>query len=114
METISVTRKATIQNPTQLKRSSFTLPGVFGTTWEKLQFNYYAIIVMTLLIGSCVGAIAAANILSSGASTWQLALCASLSMFNNTTAIGNMPVKWVVWSFLIALIGNVMLIAVNL
>lgn len=114
MKTISATTGTSTFQGSKEKEVSFSLPAVFGMTWEKLQFNYYSIIVMTLLVGSCVGAIAAANILSTNAPTWQLAACASLAMFNNTTAIGNMSIKWVVWSFVIALIGNTTLIALNI
>jgi hypothetical protein len=113
MRSATATTEAALKTG-QVKTSSFELPRLFGTTWEKLQFNYYAVIAFTLLAGSCIAGAAAANILENGAVTWQLGACAALAMFNNTTAIGNMPVKWVVWSFLIATMGNTILLLINI
>jgi hypothetical protein len=111
MKTITSSQEFNLQIE---KSQSNSESGIFGVSWETLKFNYYSVIVMTLLVGSCVGAIAAALILDNDAPIWQLAVCATLTMFNNTTAIGSMPVKWVIYSSIIALIGNVILIGINL
>ena len=114
MKTSSATQAPITLQSEREKSASFSLPSLFGTTWEKLQASYYPVIAMTILIGSCISGAAAANLLRTDAPTWQLAVCASLGMFNNTTAIGSMPVKWVVWSFVIATIGNASLIVASL
>lgn len=55
---------------------------------EKLEFSYFGLISMTILIGSIIGGISASVILSNDAPVWQLGLCAAVAMGNNTAAIG--------------------------
>lgn len=113
METISVSTRTSVQPSAQVKTATFSLPQVFGTTWEKLQYNYYSVMVFTIMVSTCIAGVAAAYILGNGAATWQLAACAILALINNTTAIAHMPVKWVVGTFLLSLTGNVVLIGMN-
>jgi len=62
---------------------------------EKLNFSYFGLISMTILIGSILGGIAAMFILQNDAPIWQLGICMSAAMANNVVAIGQAPVKWV-------------------
>jgi hypothetical protein len=88
--------------------------GAYGKFMEKLNFSYFGLISMTILIGSIVGGIAASYILSNDAPVWQLGLCAAVSMANNTAGIGQAPTKWVANLFIISLVVNILLILVNL
>lgn len=87
--------------------------GAYAKFIEKLNFSYFGIISMTILIGSIVGGIAASFILSNDAPVWQLGLCAAVSMANNTAGIGQAPTKWVVNLFIVSLVVNVLLILAN-
>lgn len=80
---------------------------------EGLNFSYFGLISMSILVGSIVGGIAAAAILSNDAPIWQLGLCAAVSMANNTAGIGQAPTKWVFNLFIISLIVNTLLIIAN-
>jgi hypothetical protein len=114
MKTLSVNNQSSFINTSSVKNKPFSLVSLFGTTWSELEFNYYSIIVFTLTVSSCIGGAAAAFILSTNAPTWQLAICAGVSMFNNSTAIGHAPVKWVIGSFITSMVLNILLIAINL
>jgi hypothetical protein len=81
---------------------------------SKLEFSYFGIISMTILIGSIIGGIAAMYILKSDAPVWQLGLCMAVAMANNVAAIGQAPTKWVVNLFIANFVVNVALISVNL
>lgn len=80
---------------------------------EKMNFSYFGIMSMTILIGSIVGGLAASCILANDAPVWQLGVCAAVSMANNTAGIGQAPTKWVVNLFLLSIVVNALLIAVN-
>jgi hypothetical protein len=88
--------------------------GAYTKFIEKLNFSYFGIISMTILIGSIVGGIAASFILANNAPIWQLGVCAAVSMANNTAGIGQAPTKWVVNLFLVSLVVNTLLLLVNL
>lgn len=81
---------------------------------KNLEFSYFGLISMTILIGSIFGGIAASFILSNEAPIWELCLCAAVSMASNTAGIGQAPTKWVFNLFIFGLITNLTLILVNL
>lgn len=81
---------------------------------EKLNFSYFGLISMTILIGSILGGIAAMFILQNDAPIWELGICMSAAMANNVAAIGQAPTKWV---FNLAIINTIVattLILINL
>ena len=88
--------------------------GGYAKLIEKLNFSYFGIMSMTILIGSIIGGIAASCILSNDAPVWQLGVCAAVSMANNTAGIGQAPTKWVINLFLLSLVVNTLLIIVNI
>lgn len=53
--------------------------------------NYLGTMCITMVVGSCWGAFAAACLLSSGASTWLVGLTIGASMMNNVAAIAQIP-----------------------
>lgn len=110
METVIELKSKTVVNRvnTSIKKSKYEL-------WiESLNFSYFGIITMTILVGSIVGGIAAAVILSNNAPIWQLGLCASVSMANNAAGIGQAPTKWIVNLFFVNIIINTLLIVINI
>ena len=72
-----------------------TLVKSYNGLIEKLNFSYFGLISMTILIGSILGGIAAMYILQNDAPIWQLGICMSAAMANNVAAIGQAPTKWV-------------------
>lgn len=80
---------------------------------ESLNFSYFGLISMSILVGSIIGGIAAAAILSNDAPIWQLGLCAAVSMANNTAGIGQAPTKWVFNLFIVSVVVNTLLIIAN-
>lgn len=98
--------KSTVNSRTDL--------GAYAKFIEKLNFSYFGIISMTILIGSIVGGIAASVILTNDAPIWQLGVCAAVSMANNTAGIGQAPTKWVVNLFILSLVVNTLLLLANL
>ncbi|MCE3259697.1 MAG: hypothetical protein K0S12_1338 [Bacteroidetes bacterium] len=80
---------------------------------SKLEFSYFGIISMTILIGSMVGGIAAMYILKNDAPIWQLGVCMALAMGNNVAAIGQAPTKWVVNLFIANVLVNAVLAIAN-
>lgn len=80
---------------------------------KKLNFSYFGIISMTILIGSIIGGVAAMFVLKNDAPIWQLGICMASAMANNVAAIGQAPIKWVVNLFLACLSINIMLILLN-
>lgn len=81
---------------------------------ESLNFSYFGILSMTILVGSIIGGIAAAVILSNNAPIWQLGVCAAVSMANNAAGIGQAPTKWIVNLFFVNALVNGILILMNL
>ena len=81
---------------------------------ERISFNYFGIISMTILIGSILGGIGAMYILKNNAPIWELGLCMAGAMANNVAAIGQAPTKWVVNLFIVSSVISVLLILVNL
>lgn len=80
---------------------------------DNLNFSYFGLISMSILVGSIIGGIAAAAILSNDAPIWQLGLCAAVSMANNTAGIGQAPTKWVFNLFIVSVVVNTVLIIAN-
>jgi len=110
METvINLKSKTTLSSTnTAISKSKYEL-------WiESLNFSYFGILSMTILVGSIVGGIAAAVILSNNAPIWQLGACAAVSMANNAAGIGQAPTKWMVNLFFVSIITNGILILMNI
>ncbi len=80
---------------------------------DQLNFSYFGLISMTILIGSILGGITAMTILQNDAPIWELILCMSVAMTNNVVAIGQAPTKWIVNLFSLEVIVCTLLILVN-
>lgn len=82
--------------------------------WEMLAFNYFSVITVAITTGSIFGGVATMFVLQNDAPTWQLILCAMVSMGNNVASISSAPVKWVAGIFTAAMIVNTLLILANM
>lgn len=110
METVIELKNKTVLSA----HKSITNKSKYELWIESLNFSYFGIISMTILVGSIIGGIAAAMILSNNAPIWQLGACAAVSMGNNAAAIGQAPTKWIVNLFFVSLIANGILIMMNI
>lgn len=90
-----------------------TLAKSYNQLIEKLNFSYFGLISMTILIGSILGGIAAMYILQNDAPIWQLGVCMSAAMANNVVGIGQAPVKWVFNMAIINVLVNGIFILIN-
>ena len=98
---------------TQATNSSRATSG-YDQLIEKLQFSYFGLISMTILIGSIIGGIAAMFIFENDAPMWEFLLCIGFSTMNNVFAISQAPVKWVFNTFVLTVLVNTLLIILNL
>lgn len=108
METTLTSGNATISRVTSSELSAYE------KFIKKLDFSYFGLISMTILIGSIVSGISAMFILQNDAPIWQLGICMALGMANNVGAIGQAPTKWIVNIFLGCILVNSLLIFINL
>jgi heme/copper-type cytochrome/quinol oxidase subunit 3 len=74
METIinSKSEKFSVQNSKNKSKYELLI--------EKLDFSYFGLISITILVGSIIGGITASVILNSHAPIWELVICSSVSM----------------------------------
>jgi MFS family permease len=98
---------------TQQNTSSASLSERYNKLIDKLQFSYFGLISMTILIGSIIGGIAAMYIFENNAPMWQFIFCIGFSTMNNVFAISQAPVKWVFNTFVLTVLVNVLLISIN-
>lgn len=80
---------------------------------DQLNFSYFGLISMTILIGSILGGITAMTVLQNDAPIWELILCMSVAMTNNVVAIGQATTKWIVNLFILEVVVCTILILVN-
>jgi hypothetical protein len=81
---------------------------------KKLDFSYFGLISMTILVGSILGGLSASTVLSNDAPIWQLCLVSAASMASNTAAIAQAPTKWVINLFILSILINSLLILINI
>ncbi len=79
---------------------------------ERLKFSHFGIMAMAILIGSCLGSIAAMYLFANGAPIWVFAIGLFASLANLVACIGQAPTKWVVNMFILSVVVNLVLIAV--
>jgi hypothetical protein len=86
----------------------------FRINWKMLQFNYYSLIVVTLLVSTMIGSAAAMFVLQNNAPLWQLMACVIVSMVSNTASISNLSIKPVALTFIVSVLVNGALIFMNI
>ncbi len=109
-----MTTLAKTYNQTQTIDKSTTGLTRYEKFIKKMEFNHFALISMAILIGSCLGGIAAMYIFQNDAPFWQFALGLSISMANLVACISQAPTKWVVNLFGASLLINALLLLTNM
>jgi hypothetical protein len=101
------------KNYTHQNANSINLNWRYNKLIDKLQFSYFGLISMTILIGSILGGIAAMYVFENNAPMWQFILCLGFSTMNNVFAISQAPVKLVFNTFTLTVLVNILLIILN-
>lgn len=104
----TLTKTYTHQNTGSIEISSW-----YNNLLKKLEFSYFGLISMTILVGSILGGIAAMFIFENNAPMWQFIFCIGFSTMNNVFAISQAPVKWVFNTFVLTVLVNCLLIIIN-
>src|SRR5688572_23081997 len=93
-----------------------TTPLSFTEKYEKLieglKFNHFAVIASAILIGSCLGSIAAMSLFYYHAPIWVFAIGLFATMANLIVCIAQAPTKWVVNLFAFSALVNTVLIII--
>ena len=84
------------------------------TLGEQLRFSHFAIISLSILVGSCLGGIASMYVFMNGAPFWQFVLGLGVSMANLVASIAQAPTRWVLLVFTASLLINLLLVVCNL
>src|SRR4051812_13165083 len=81
---------------------------------KQIEFSYFGIIAMAILISSCLGSIATMQIFKNDAPFWMFILSLAVTMANLVACIGQAPLKWVVNLFTFSVLVNMVLLILNL
>jgi hypothetical protein len=88
-----------------------TLPQRYDRFIERLKFSHFGIMAMVILIGSCLGSIAAMVLFYNGAPMWVFAIGLFASLANLVASISQAPTKWMINTFIVSVLINLVLIA---
>jgi hypothetical protein len=80
---------------------------------NELEGVYFGLISMTIAIGSAIGGISLMYAFENHAPIWQAIIGISLSLINNIVAILQLNTRWVLDIFILNIIVNGILIAIN-
>ena len=84
---------------------------------REFEYDYYMYIPLTIVLNSCIGSIAAMNILGQGTSLLsgiELTICVSLCMLYNAALLAGANRRFTFNFLLVSLIVNVLLIFIPL
>lgn len=114
METTINTQRGTMMSTDTKTNVRSANVSAYGRWLEKLEFSYYGIISMTILIGSILGGIASMFVFQNDAPFWQFIVGLYCAMANLVASIGQAPIKWVVNLFFLSAAVSTLLIIINL
>ncbi len=97
----------------QVIKSKKALEGQYTKWLNSLTSYYFGLIAFTITFGSILGGVTAMYISQNHAPIWQMSLCIAAAMGNNVMGIGQAPTKWVINTFMLATLVELVLIAVN-
>src|SRR5437868_2334277 len=83
-----------LKRPAAVKVKSLTLAQRYNAFVESLKPSYYSVISMVILIGSCIGSIAAMAVFYNHAEIWIFALGLFPTMASLVACISQAPIKW--------------------
>ena len=87
---------------------------LINTRIEKQEFNYYGIMSVTIVLGTCLASVALMYMLINDAPVWEVATLAAVAMGSNAASISHSPLRWVVWAFIINVVISLLLLAINI
>ena len=93
---------------------TITLASRYNSFIKKIEFSYFAIIAMAILISSCLGSITTMKIFENAAPLWMFILSLAVTMANLVACISQAPTKWVINLFTLSVFVNTVLLIVNL
>jgi hypothetical protein len=100
-----------------VKKAQYSRPLTLAMRYDRfiegLKFSHFAVMAMAVLIGSCLGSIAAMYLFVYGAPTWVFAIGLFASLANLVAAISQAPTKWMVNMFLLSVAVNLILICLS-
>lgn len=81
---------------------------------KKLEFSYFALIAMSILISSCLGGITTMQIFEHNAPILQFILSVSSTMAVLVGCLSQVSTKWIVNLFSLSILVNTVLLIINL
>jgi hypothetical protein len=93
---------------------TITLASRYSKFIKSIEFSYFSIIAMAILISSCLGSIATMKIFENAGPLWMFILSLAVTMANLVACISQASTKWVVNLFSLSIIVNVILLVANL
>ncbi len=84
-----------------------------NTSIDNHQANYFGIMSVSILAGSCIASVAVIAVLASSAPMWELYLVCCTAMGANAAAISHSPLRWVVWASIVNIIVSTFLIVIQ-
>jgi hypothetical protein len=114
METTINTHGSTLTSTIEKRKVTTANASAYDRLIENLNFSYFGLISMTILIGSIMGAIASMFVFQNNAPFWQFIVALYCAMANLVASIAQAPTKWVVNLFLLSTAVSSLLIVINL
>lgn len=93
---------------------TITLASRYNQFIKRIEFNYFAIIAMAILISSCLGSVATMKIFENAGPLWMFILSLAVTMANLAACISQASTKWVVNLFSLSVLVNAILLVANL
>ncbi|PBQ33734.1 hypothetical protein CNR22_18760 [Sphingobacteriaceae bacterium] len=81
---------------------------------KKLEFSYFGLIALSILISSCLGGITTMQIFEHDAPLIEFILSVSFTMAVLVACLSQAPAKWIVNLFTLSILVNTVLLIINL
>lgn len=93
-----------------------TLPSnsLYARLIKRLEFSYFGLIAMSILISSCLGGITTMQIFEHDAPLIEFILSVSFTMTVLVACLSQAPAKWIVNLFTLSILVNTVLLIINL
>jgi hypothetical protein len=113
METTINTHKTSGSHISERSKTNSASVSAYDRWIESLNFSYFGIISMTILVGSILGGIASMFVFQNDAPFWQFVVGLYCAMANLVASISQAPIKWVVNLFFLSTAVSTLLIVIN-
>ncbi len=96
-----------------IKTEIMSAISAFNKKIDSWQVNYFGIMSITVLAGTCIASVAVILIVMNEPVFWQIALISTAAMASNAAGISSSPLRWIVWLFSFNVLVSVGLIILN-